>query len=420
MITTEHRAAPTGTGAPSARRSRTAVLLLASTLTVMAGATISPALPGLAREFSGAPGSATLVPLLLSAPALAIALCGPFTGALIDRVGRRPVLLAAVALYGLAGGAGLVLGDLWALMASRLVLGVAVAGIMVTATTLVADYFDGEHRAKVLGYQAAFMGLGGTLFLSLGGVLASMNTRGPFAIYLFALVLVPAVWKVIDEPDRDGAATDDGAGGGAAPDRLRDSWRLLAVVYALATVGMLTFYTVPTRMPFLLRDLGGYGPTASGLVVALPTLVGAAVSLLYGRLRARFSFGSLAVATVVLLGAGLVPVGLAANLWQVLAGLVLIGLGSGLLLPTVNSWTSTATPAAVRGAALGGLSTAIYAGQFLSPLLSAPLAGASGTSSVYVVAGALALAAALALALLLFSRRHRDGVERPPGRAGRR
>lgn len=397
--------------------------MLVSTLTVMAGATISPALPGLAQEFSDAPGSATLVPLLLSAPALAIAVCGPFTGALIDRVGRRPVLLAAVTLYGLAGGAGMVLGDLWVLMASRLVLGVAVAGIMVTATALVADYFDGERRAKVLGYQAAFMGLGGTLFLSLGGVLASVSTRGPFAIYLFALVLVPAVWKVIDEPARDGGAAARVRGKASSaerPGRLRDSWRLLAVIYALATVGMLTFYTVPTRLPFLLGTLGGYGPTAIGLVVALPTLVGAFVSLLYGRIRARFGFGSLGVATVVLLGTGLVPVGLATNLWQVLAGLVLVGLGSGLLLPTVNSWTSTATPAAVRGVALGGLSTAIYAGQFLSPLLSSPLAGASGASSVYIVAGALALAAAVALALLLATRWRREPLPRPPRSGGRR
>lgn len=411
MATTRHDRALSETGPVLARRSRTAVLMLVSMLTVMAGATISPALPGLTRTFAATSGSATLVPLLLSAPALGIAICAPFTGRLIDRVGRRPVLLVAVALYGLAGGVGLVLGDLWALMASRLVLGVAVAGIMVTATALVADYFDGERRVKVLGYQAAFMGLGGVVFLTLGGVLASLGARGPFAIYLLALLLVPAVWKVIDEPARHHHGS--GAGGGARRGRLRDSWRLLVIVYALALVGMLAFYTIPTRLPFLLETLGGYGPTASGLSIALSGLVGAVVSLFYGRLRARFGFGPLGVATVVLLGAGLVTIGTAGALWQVLAGLVLVGLGVGLLLPTVNGWVATATPAVVRGAALGGLSTAIYAGQFLSPLLSSPLAGAWGVSSLYVVAGAISLAAGVVLIAALSSRRRPEDLQSP-------
>ena len=308
-------------------------------------------------------------------------------------------------------------GNLSAVLAGRLVLGVAVAGVMVTATTLVSDYYDGDRRSKVLGYQAAAMNGGGVVFLAVGGVLASWSSRGPFAIYLLALVLVPAAWRLVDEPERAGA--DEAGAGGARPGGLRDSWRLLVVVYALATVGMLVFYTVPTRLPFFLQGLGGYGPTAVGLIMALPNLVGAVVSTAYGRVRARFGFGSLAVATVVLLGAGVVVIAPAGGLGQVLGGLVLVGAGSGLLLPTVNGWISASTPAAVRATALGGLSAAIYLGQFASPLLSAPLAAGSGTSGVYDGAAALALATAVGLVLVLSSRRRREALQAPAATAGR-
>lgn len=418
MVTIHSHAPPTA--APPARGGgpRTAVLLLTSTLTVMSGAIISPALTGLAREFSGAPGSATLVPLLLSAPALSIAIFAPIAGRLVDRVGRRPVLMVSLVLYAVAGGSGLVLGDLFAVLAGRFVLGVAVAGIMVTATTLVSDYFSGEHRSKVLGYQAASMNLGGVVFLALGGVLASWSSRGPFAVYLLALVLLPAVWRLVDEPGRSGAE-EAGASAGARPGRLLDSWRLLVVVYVLATVGMLVFYTIPTRLPFFLQDLGGYGPTAVGLVMALPNLVGAVVSTAYGWVHARFGFGSLAVATVALLGAGVLVIAPAGGLGQVLGGLVLVGAGSGLLLPTVNGWVSTGTPAVVRATALGGLSTAIYLGQFASPLLSAPLVDGSGGSGVYHGAAALALVAAVGLVVVLSSRRRREVLQAPAETTGR-
>ena len=406
-------AAPARGGSP-----RTAVLLLASTLTVMSGAIISPALTGLAREFSGAPGSATLVPLLLSAPALSIAIFAPVVGRLVDRAGRRPVLLVSLVLYGIAGGSGLVLGNLFAVLAGRFVLGVAVAGVMVTATTLVSDYYDGDRRSQVLGYQAAAMNAGGVVFLAVGGVLASWSSRGPFTVYLLALVLLPAVWKLIDEPDRS-SAEQAGASAGARPGRLRDSWRLLVVVYVLATVGMLVFYTVPTRLPFFLQGLGGYGPTAVGLVMALPNLVGAVVSTFYGRIRTRFGFGSLAVATVALLGAGVLVIAPAGGLGQVLGGLVLVGAGSGLLLPTVNGWISTSTPAVVRATALGALSTALYLGQFASPLLSAPLADGTGSSSVYYGAAALALATAVGLGIVLSSRRRRGALQAPAETAAR-
>jgi MFS family permease len=54
--------------------------------------------------------------------------------------------------------------------------------MMTTATTLIADYYEGERRSAVMGQQAAFMGFGGVVFLVLGGVLADLSWRAPFGI----------------------------------------------------------------------------------------------------------------------------------------------------------------------------------------------------------------------------------------------
>lgn len=81
------------------RDSRAVALLLAATLTVMANATISPALPGLERLFADEPHAALLTRMLVPAPSLSIALVAPLAGLAIDRFGRRLLLLAGIVLF---------------------------------------------------------------------------------------------------------------------------------------------------------------------------------------------------------------------------------------------------------------------------------------------------------------------------------
>jgi MFS family permease len=119
-------------------------LLAASSLTVMSGATVSPSLPGLQESFSQVESVEILVRLVLTMPALFIAIFAPLAGSLVDRVGRKQVLLFSVILYGIAGGSGLVLDSLYAILAGRALLGVAVAGVMTSATALIADYYSGQ------------------------------------------------------------------------------------------------------------------------------------------------------------------------------------------------------------------------------------------------------------------------------------
>jgi hypothetical protein len=49
------------------------------------------------------------------------------------------------------------------------------------------------------------------------------------------------------------------------------------------------------------------------------------------------------------------------------------GFGLGLLVPNMNLCLVSITPSALRGRVLGGWTTCLFLGQFLSPLLSQPL-----------------------------------------------
>lgn len=384
-----------------------ATLLMSGMLTVMAGATIAPCLPALRLHFADVPRIELWVRLILSLPALSIAATAPPIGLLIDRHGRVPVLRASLVLYAVAGASGLVTQSLWALLAGRLLLGVAVAGIMTSSTALIADAYEGPRRARFLGLLGAFMGFGGVLFLTLGGMLADQGWRWPFAVYLLSLPVLPGAIVGL----RDGPRPSKAQGAGTAEEGI--PWAALARIYAVTFLGMAVFYLIPTQIPFLLEAFSGGGASAAGLAIAAGSLVSATVSLQYGRISRHMGFAAVAASSLGLLGAGFVLVGIASSTAGVVAGLAVAGLGTGLLMPNGAQWVTTTVAASLRGRALGAMNTSIFLGQFLSPLFVHLVLGDGSTAHAFLVVAGIAAAGGAGLALQTAL------LERGPGRATR-
>ncbi len=363
-------------------------------MTIMASATITPALPGMQQHFAAEPHAELLVRLVLTLPGLAIMVSAPLLAKLSGRTGRVPLLLACLALYTVGGGSGLLLDSLPALLVGRAVLGIGIAGIMTTSTALIADHHDPEEHGRVLGLQGAAMGFGGVVALLLGGLLAALDWRGPFAIYLLAIPMLVLVLRFV--PDAPVQPTDPADTTTAA-----SPWqpRLLGL-YALIFIGVVVFYTVPTQAPFWLAEVGGAGPAVAGALIAAVNLVMTLVGLNFRRLRARWPFPVLAIAMFAAFAVGLVVLGTASALWTAALGMVVVGLGVGLQNPTVNGWlVSTASPG-VRTRALGLLTSALFLGQFSSPLIAQPVIDAVGMGTTFVLAGALAAAIGIVVAVI--------------------
>lgn len=374
-----------------------ATLLLVSSLTVMAGATIAPALPPMQDYFSEAEHVGFLIRLVLTLPALFIVLAGPLVGWFLDRHGRLSLLIPAMIVYALAGSSGLYLDSLGAILAGRALLGVAVAGIMTSATTLVADYYTGQARSQFMGWQAAFMSFGGVVFLTAGGGLAELGWRWPFAIYLFPLLLVPLVAFSLTEPGQSGELSPSGNEDESAAG---NPGRLLPLIYGIAFFGMVIFYFIPLQIPFYLETLLGAGPTISGMAIAVSTLFGMVTSLTYGRIRARIGYLPILGLNFGLMGAGYLFIGMGSSYLTVLTGLAICGLGMGLMFPNLNVWLTSETPVVMRGRAVGGLTTAVFLGQFISPIAGQPVVTGFGLGTLFWGAGMLLLSLALLFILL--------------------
>lgn len=382
------------------------LILTGSSLTVMAGAAIAPAMPAITAAFVDAPAAELLTRLVLTTPALFIALFAPLGGLLVDRIGREQVLFASLLLYGASGAVGLFTESLGALLLSRAALGIAVGGLMTALTTLIGDCFDGQRRNTVLGRQAGAAGLGGMVFLVLGGLLAEWSWRGPFALYLSAWLLLPVVVILFARGRHTPRSEPPAAHTPPAP-LPRGLFKTLFGLYACMLLGMGLFYIGPLQVPYLLPERGHPGGAIAGLVLATNTLFAAAVSFNYRRLS-RFGTERDRLAGVfVLLGGGLVLIGVGSGLLSVVAGLAMAGAALGLLIPTVNQWLLLVAPEGVRGRVMGGSTAALFLGQFLSPLLSQPAVIVGGLSGGFILVGVVALGVAAIVIVLTLLESHR-------------
>ena len=376
------------------RDPRAIALLFAASLTTMANATISPALAGLEAEFSDVPNSAFLVRFLVSAPSLPIIFIASLAGIAVDRFGRCPVLMPGLLLFVFAGTAGLYLSDLYAIFASRLLLGISVAMIMTAQTALIGDYFTGPARTSLTGLQVSARNLGGFVFIALAGMLAAHSSRLPFAIYGLAAFLVPLAWMVIREPSRGrGEAVHSVAASSAvlkAEDTETEHW--FAILIGLASLQGLTsmsFFLMPTQSPFFLLDRGFDSATMTGVVLGILTLCGGLAAIAYRRLQGLFGYARVLGSGYGLMALGFGLLTLQSGLWAIYLGAASIGVGFACVMPNFVAVALAIVPARYRGRAGGILTTTIFTGQVVSPLISIPLIETYGFEITFAATASL-------------------------------
>ena len=355
----------------------------------MANATIAASMPRMAEVFSDTPNAQFLAKLILTTPALFIVVFAPLAGICIDRWGRLKFLFASMLLYGLAGASGFFLNDLNQILVGRAFLGVAVAGIMTTTTTLIGDYFVGAERLKYVGLQGVYFSLAGVLFVGAGGVLAEFDWRWPFLIYLSSwIVLVPAI-KYLHEPPRHERNIGD------APDAPAP-WKPLSLAYALTFFMLVVFYMTPVQLPFLLRNIGVHSSGLAALAICLGSLASGGGAMMQHRFHLRIGYVSIYAYSLLLVVVGYALISITHSYAVVLLGASLSGFGIGVLFPNAGMWVTTLAPPRIRGRLLGFMTASMYLGQFFSPILVEPVVAQVGLSGAFAVAaGASLLVAAL-------------------------
>lgn len=332
-------------------------ILSISLLTVMSGAAVAPALARIAVSFPDV--SPTSIKLILTMPAVFIILFSLLSGRLSARFSKRRLLACGLVIYLLGGVGGGLANRFELLLAARAMLGMGVGLIMPLSTGLIADFFVGDQRARMMGYATAASNLGGIFATLLSGMLAVYNWRYAFGVYAASLAVLLLVLLFLPESGGKQVRQDD------------ERSRLPKAVYIWATGAfllMLGFYAIPVNLAIFLERNGLGNASAAGMTIAIVTASGFVAGLSFGPVQALLR-KLLPPLLFALSGAGYLLFSQAHSLPTVWLAAAVGGLGLGWTMPLLFTGATRAGGSGMGVQTMAVVSSMIFLGQFMSPLV---------------------------------------------------
>lgn len=181
------------------------IIVMTVLIDVLGMGIIIPVLPFYVESFGT---SAFTLTLLFSVYALFSFVSGPFLGALSDRMGRRPVLIASIFSTAVGWFVFASAHAIWVLFLGRIIDGMAAGNLPITQSYLVDIARDDKERTTNLGIIGTVFGIGFIIGPAIGGALSSISHPLPFFFVggLATLNVIGALFflpESLTHPDRE-------------------------------------------------------------------------------------------------------------------------------------------------------------------------------------------------------------------------
>lgn len=346
-------------------------LIFAMFLPIMAIIALAPALPTLIGHFSYIPNFGVFVPMILTAPALCIAILSPFAGRLSDIFGRRRLLLIAMFLYGFGGLIPLFVDSFAAVMTGRILLGIAEAFILTIGNALLADYFPEEERPKWLSIQGMVGPFLAAIIMFGSGFLAAKGWQYPFIVYALAFPIFFAAWFYIWEPVNKKAEDKMVVNMKTFP------WRSVLWIAFVTLITSVIYYVFIIHFSLVLTSNGIKDEGRIGVISSVVSLTVPLGAYIYKRLSNRSVYFLLLV-IYVLMGVGYLGISLMHEEKLIMAAAFIQQTAVGMTVTTLVGWALMNLPAEHRGLGMGIWGASFFIGQFVNPLVIGFLNGFTG------------------------------------------
>jgi DHA1 family bicyclomycin/chloramphenicol resistance-like MFS transporter len=359
------------------------LLTLLMAMTAIGPATLNilvPALPALVKQLESDTGT---VQFTLSLYLLSLATAQLLLGPLSDRFGRRPVVLAGLALNVAASLAAIAASSIGALIGARVVQAVGASSGIVIGRAIIRDLYERDRAAAMIGLVTTAMVIAPMISPLIGGILDTAFGWESIFLLISALSCAVLLWAVIVLPETRPANVAH------TPGMLIREWRALISNakfhgYVLCgALGSAPFFTFLGGGPHIVVTLMGRTSAEYGAWFVITSLGYMTGNFTASRLSQRFGVDGMILAGIVceLVGSSLTAV-LVASLPHAGPAIIflpqlLISYGNGLLLPNAIAGAISLRPQAA-GAASGMTGFAQMAvGAASTQVVSIALAGAS-------------------------------------------
>ena len=158
-------------------------------------------------------------------------------------------------------------------------------------------------------------------------------------------------------------------------------------IYILAFFYMLIFFILPTQIPFLLIETFKASGSFAGTIIAIAFLSNALGAISFAKIKGKYSYISIYIIGLAIIGIGFAGVGFVNHTYLFFLTSPILGFGGGLMMTNITAWMLSQTSAKKRVKTSGYFTSAIFLGQFSSPLIFHSLVTYLGVQDFFLAIG---------------------------------
>lgn len=347
-----------------------------------------------------------LVAFLFSSNAVARLISGVITGFLMDRWGRRPLLIAGVVVR-----FGSALGEYFATSYLEFLIWEFIGGLGISVWTtgssvLIADVTDKENRGRAVAVRTMSVRLGNIAGPFIGALLTTVftlrsiflfNALTKFTVLVIVFFLIKETRPEFSEPQSAEPRTGHQK---PATDKFDFSVFLTrgVLVISLATFGMglMVQGVFAALFPIYVQQVADFNASDVGYMITIASITTLLISYPNGVLVDRYGRKKTLIPGLFILGLSSYLLAQSVGYSAIVVMVIIYGIGMGMTMGTTQVYAMDLAPERRRGAFLGVWSILTHSSSVLAPLLLGFLAGTAGLAvTFYIVSILLSLCAVL-------------------------
>lgn len=348
------------------------------------------------------------VSLIISVFSIAAAISIPVLGYLSDRFSRKAIIIPALILYGigglLAGAAAAWFSNSYTwVLAGRIMQGIGAAGTAPIAMALTGDLFKGGEQSKVLGLVEASNGFGKVISPIIGSLLALLFWYAAFfAFPIFCLISVLLTIFFIKEKKAEKEPPPFGKYAKGLISVFKTEGRWLFATYLTGATCLFTLFGILFYISDILEKDHHIDGVLKGSILAIPLLFMTTTSYITG---SKIGKNMKLMKTLIVLGLLLMTASFSTliffkNLFPFFSVLIVSSIGTGLILPCINSFITGSVPTDRRGFVTSLYGSVRFLGVAIGPPLFSKLMDWSRSGMFLTTAGLTLFCGLLCLVLI--------------------
>ncbi len=365
--------------------------LLSISLVLTSASAISAIIPMMLNQLPGV--SSSLIESIVTIPSFSMMLFVLLSGPISSRLGKKNTVLLGLLLVVIGGILPMLTTNITWILALRLVLGAGLGMFNSLAVSLISDFFEGDERAQLVGFQSAVQGLGSSLATFVAGQLALIGWPFAFLCYAITIPIALLFFFIIPEPEREEPTASTTGTGHKSGGMSLPVLGLGAALFLFMTFIMIVY----TKTGIMIAEKSMPNAGFLGTALTLFSLSTMIAGFLFGRIYKWFRNYAPFISSL-LTATGFVLLWFAQNVTMVTVAMLIIGFSFALFIPYIFTILTKIVP---KGSETISISIAMVGsnlGAFASPYvikLVGVLSGNETASFSFLVSAIVFMIAAL-------------------------